>query len=259
MASHFIWYELLTPDADGSQRFYGDIVGWTVKQGANPGMDYRHLMAPDGEGVGGLLQLTEEMKAGGARPMWLGYISVPDVDAAIRAIEGDGGKTQMKPMDVPGAGRIAMVLDPQGVPFYVMTPMPPPNRPLAKSTAFSRAAPARCAWNELATGDPKNAFAFYTHHFGWTDGGSMPMGDLGDYQMINDEDGMIGAIMSTAPGNRQPLWTYYFRVAKISAAKMQIEAGGGTVMHGPQEVPGGDHILIGSDPQGAIFALVGAR
>ncbi len=26
---------------------------------------------------------------------------------------------------------------------------------------------------------------------------------------------------------------------------------------GPMEVPGGDHILIGIDPQGAEFALVG--
>ena len=28
---------------------------------------------------------------------------------------------------------------------------------------------------------------------------------------------------------------------------------------GPKEVPGGDHIVIGTDPQGAEFALVGAR
>ena len=25
----FIWYELLTSDADAAQRFYGDVVGWT--------------------------------------------------------------------------------------------------------------------------------------------------------------------------------------------------------------------------------------
>ncbi len=35
-----------------------------------------------------------------------------------------------------------------------------------------------------------------------------------------------------------------------------VVAGGGTIAMGPQEVPGGDHI-IGTDPQGAEFALVG--
>ncbi len=258
MASHFIWYELLTPDANASQRFYGDVVGWTVKPGTNSAMDYRHLIAPDGAGVGGMLELTEQMKAGGARPAWLGYVAVADVDAAISAIGADGGRTQMKPMDVPGAGRMALVTDPQGALFYVMTPTPPPDRPDAKSPAFSRAALARCAWNELATSDPKQALAFYTRHFGWTDGGSMPMGEMGDYQFINDETGMIGAI-TRAPANRPPMWTYYFRVASIDAAKRTIEAGGGRVVHGPQEVPGGDHIIIGTDPQGSAFALVGAR
>ncbi|HTM03696.1 MAG TPA: VOC family protein [Vicinamibacterales bacterium] len=258
MASEFVWYELLTPDANASERFYGDVVGWTVKPSTTPGMDYRHLTAPDGEGVGGILQLTDDMKKGGARPVWLGYISVSDVDAEIAAIEKDGGRTQMKPTDVPGAGRMAMVADPQGAAIYVMKPTPPPDRPDAKSTAFSRTAPARCAWNELATSDPKKAFAFYARHFGWTDGGSMPMGEAGDYQFINDEDGMIGAVQATT-NNRPSMWTYYFRVANIDVAKKKIEAAGGTVMHGPQEVPGGDHIIIGTDPQGAMFAVVGAR
>ncbi len=35
-----------------------------------------------------------------------------------------------------------------------------------------------------------------------------------------------------------------------------VVAGGGTIAIGAQEVPGGDHI-IGEDPQGAEFALVG--
>jgi predicted enzyme related to lactoylglutathione lyase len=259
MPSHFIWYELLTTDVDASQRFYTAVVGWSVKPSHNAGMDYRHLTAPDGESVGGMLQLTDQMTAGGAHPVWLGYIDVPDVDAAVAAIEAQGGKTQMPAMTIETVGRMAMVADPQGAPFYVMTPTPPPERPDARSTAFSRTAVGHCGWNELATSDPKNAFAFYTGQFGWSDGGSMPMGEMGDYQFFNDESGMIGAVMSSTAGNRASLWTYYFRVADIDAAKTAVEANGGTVMHGPQDVPGGDYILLGGDPQGSMFALVGAR
>jgi len=258
MVSHFIWYELLTTDVDAAQRFYSDVVGWTVRPGATPGMDYRHLTAGDGEDIGGMLQLTEQMRAGGARPVWLGYIDVPDVDAAVTAIESHGGKTQMPATTMDGVGRIAMVTDGQGVPFYVMTPMPPPDRPDARSTAFARNAIGHCAWNELATSDPRQAFGFYTGQFGWTDGGTMPMGEMGDYQFLNDEDGMIGAI-TRSQDNRPSLWLYYFRVRDIDAAKQTVESRGGTIMLAPQEVPGGDHILIGGDPQGAVFALVGAR
>src|SRR6476469_5994664 len=73
MVSHFIWYELLTTDVDASQRFYTAVVGWSVQPSHNAGMDYRHFTAPDGDSVGGMLQLTDQMIAGGARPVWLGY------------------------------------------------------------------------------------------------------------------------------------------------------------------------------------------
>lgn len=255
MTSRFIWYELLTTDADAAQRFYGDLLGWTVQPGAQPGMDYRMITAPDGEGIGGVLQLTDDMKEGGARPVWLGYLSVADVDATVKAIEAQGGRTQMPPMTMH-VGRIAMIADPQGAPIYVMTPAPPAGQPDAKSTAFSRTAIGHCAWNELAAADPKAAFAFYSRQFGFLDGGSMPMGEAGDYQFLNDADGMIGAVTKTV-ANRPPMWLFYFRVADIAAAKKKVEAGGGAVMHGPTEVPGGDRIIIGADPQGATFAIVG--
>ncbi len=35
----------------------------------------------------------------------------------------------MPPTDIQGVGRIAMVADPQGAPFYIMTPQPPDRRP----------------------------------------------------------------------------------------------------------------------------------
>jgi hypothetical protein len=38
-----------------------------------------------------------------------------------------------------------------------------------------------------------------------------------------------------------------------------VELKGGTVAMGPHQVPTGDWILIGADPQGAEFALVGGK
>ena len=48
-------------------------------------------------------------------------------------------------------------------------------------------------------------------------------------------------------------------VASISAANAAIPALGGKVMRPPMEVPGGDWIVQGIDPQGAMFSLVGGK
>ena len=70
----FIWYELLCNDADAAARFYGKVIGWQVEDSGQKDIDYRILRMPDidtGEpnGVGGLLQLDADMRAGGARPV----------------------------------------------------------------------------------------------------------------------------------------------------------------------------------------------
>jgi predicted enzyme related to lactoylglutathione lyase len=53
------------------------------------------------------------------------------------------------------------------------------------------------------------------------------------------------------------MWLYYFGVESVEGAIARITAGGGTVLHGPGEVPGGAPIAQARDPEGAAFALVG--
>lgn len=255
----FIWYELITPDPDGAKAFYDAVMGWDVGESSPEHQGYREIRSGDGH-AGGMLPLTDEMAGHGARPIWLGYISVDDVDAAVESIEKEGGKALMPAFDIPGIGRIAMVADPQGAPFYVMRPIPPAGQEDKESEVFSPDAVGRCAWNELATSEPAGAIDFYTSRFGWEKGDTMPMGEAGEYRFINHHGRMIGAIFPAAAGampDQPPKWRFYFRVADIGQAKQAVESGGGTVVMGPHEVPGGDQIIIGVDPQGAEFALVG--
>jgi uncharacterized protein len=46
-------------------------------------------------------------------------------------------------------------------------------------------------------------------------------------------------------------------VPSVNAARAAVEAGGGKVLNGPHQVPGGSWILTATDPQGAPFGLVG--
>ena len=41
----FIWYELLTSDAEAAQRFYASILGWKFADSGQPTMDYRIINA----------------------------------------------------------------------------------------------------------------------------------------------------------------------------------------------------------------------
>ena len=213
----------------------------------------------DGGNAGGLLRLTDEMRGHGARPVWLGYIGVDDVDATIRAVEADGGRAMMPAFDVPEVGRIALVADPQGAPFYLMTPIPrrePGDRP---SDVFSTDRPQHVRWNELSTSDPDAAIAFYARHFGWRQEGDMDMGELGKYRFLFDGETMIGAVMPRMPQMPVSLWSFYVGVDDIDRAAEAIRSGGGTILVEPMEIPGGEYSINATDPQGAAFGLVGPR
>ena len=254
----FIWYELMTTDAHGAKAFYDAVVGWDIDgASASPAMDYRMIKRADGGMTGGVFTLGDDMLGHGAKPCWLGYIGVDDCDAGAKAVEAAGGRVMMPPMDVPMAGRIAMVADCCGASYYIMTPTLPPGG--GESTAFSVDGLGSCGWNELYAGNLDSALDFYTGLYGWTLPEPLDMGPMGKYQFINHDGVTIGAIMGKPPHMQVPGWNHYLRVASIAAAKTAVEAGGGTVTHGPMEVPGGDWVINGVDPQGAAFALVGGK
>lgn len=252
----FIWYELMTTDPTGAKAFYDAVVGWNIGEPMPGGpIEYRTIGRSDGKFAGGVLTITDDMAQHGAKPIWLGYINVADVDATVRSVESAGGKVLMAPSTIPDVGRIAMVSDPQGAPFYVMKPTPLANDPNAKSDVFSRDGVQRCGWNELATTDEKAARKFYGEQFGWTSDHFMPMGEMGEYRFFDQHGEAIGAVFNVPDG--RPRWRFYFRVPSITNAKEAVENGGGSVTTGPMQVPTGDWIILGSDPQGAEFALVG--
>ncbi|HUP67679.1 MAG TPA: VOC family protein [Sphingomicrobium sp.] len=256
---HLVWYELMTSDGDASKAFYDKVVGWTFGDPVEEFQGYRMIGRSDGGFAGGVLTLTDEMKQHGARPTWLGYIGVDDVDAATRRIENAGGKTLMPPTDIESVGRIAMVADPQGAPFYVMKPIPPEGRENDESDVFSVDQPQHVRWNELSTSDPQGAIAFYTGEFGWNQEGEMDMGEMGKYQFIHNRGVAIGAVMPKSPKLPVSKWTYYIGVDDIDRAAEAVKSGGGQLIDGPMEIPGGEFALHGVDPQGASFGLVGPR
>ena len=255
----FIWYELMTPDPDAAKAFYDTVVGWSIEAQSQFPNGYRMIGRSDGGFAGGVLPLDAEMQQHGARPTWLGYLYVDDVDASVADIEKAGGKTFMPAFDIPNIGRVAMVADPAGAPFYIMKPIPPEGQPDAQSDVFSTDQPQHVRWNELSSTDPDGAVEFYRRHFGWGQEGDMDMGEMGKYRFIQNGPTTIGAIMRKPPQLPVSLWTYYVGVDDIDRAAEAITSGGGQILNGPMEIPGGEFALNAMDPQGAPFGLVGPR
>lgn len=249
----FIWYELLTTDPDAAARFYGAVVGWRNRPAEGGDGAYRIFKTDDAD-IGGFTVLRPECEQTGMRPGWLGYVGVRDVDATAHEVVRAGGRQHVPPTDIPGVGRFAMVADPQGVSFYVMRGVME-----GTSTAFAQDTVGHCHWNELAASDQNTAFSFYASLFGWEKGDAMPMGELGEYRFILQNGTMIGAMMNRRPDGPPPAWTFYFGVADIDVAARAVSENGGTIHDGPAEVPGGVFIIVASDPQGALFGLVGPR
>ncbi|HXH16624.1 MAG TPA: VOC family protein [Sphingomonas sp.] len=265
----FIWYELITSDADGARDFYQKVVGWTIEAAPAGPIDYRMIASAHGP-VAGMMPLTPEMQSAGARSGWLGYVLVDDVDALAASIADGGGTVHRAAWDIPAVGRMALVADPQGAVFYIMKPVPPADAPDAPSLSFSYDTPraGHCAWNELSSADPAAALAFYGQRFGWVKDGEMDMGPMGKYEFLRHAGhapdgsppghGMFGAVMPKMPQMPVSAWTYYFRVPDMGGAAAAITANGGSIVQPPIEIPGGEFSMVAIDPQGAVFALVGA-
>jgi len=251
----FIWYELITPDTAGAKRFYGDIVGWTAQDMPTPGdaAEPYSMLSYDGFTVGGMMNLGEPMKAEGMPPNWTAYVCVDDCDAAAAKVKSLGGSVRREPLDIPGIGRFAIVADPAGAVIAIMKPIPPQGgAPPARDINGM----GQVGWHELYGAAPETGFDFYAQMFGWTKSDAMPMGERGTYQLFSNQDGQVGGMMKTPPEAPGPGWTYYFRVPNVDQAAEKAKADGAQVIMGPMDVPGGERVFQGVDPQGAVFAAV---
>ncbi len=113
-------------------------------------------------------------------------------------------------------------------------------------------------WHELLAADWEKAWAFYAELFGWQKA-QADTGAMGTYQPFSAGGQTIGGMFTKPTTEPVPFWLYYFNVGDIDVAMKRVKAGSGEILNGPIEVPGGKWIAQCTDPQGAIFALVGKR
>ncbi len=249
-----IWYELMTSDQDAAIAYYTAVVGWSAADQTMADIDFRYTILSAGDQpVGGLMELNAENCESGAKPGWIGVIGVPDTDAAARKIVEAGGVIHMGPDEIPNVGRFAVVADPGGAVFELMTPTPRDDAP----APLDRDAAGNFSWHELysSMGD-KAALDFYARQFGWETIEEMDMGPMGTYRIFGAHGVQMGGMMTKPCNIPVSIWGFYVNVDGIDAAAERVTQHGGQVLMGPHPVPGDSWIIQCIDPQGAKFALV---
>ena len=234
------WVDLSTTDVDAGRRFYEELFGWTTDEPAGPEFGGYAMFRDDGKLVAGSGPVM-----GGAPPAWTTYIRTADAAATAQKVRDAGGEVVVEPMEIPGAGSMAVIKDPTGAYFGVWQ-----NGEHKGSEKFNE--PVSLSWNELGTRDVAAAKDFYTKVFGWTTEGD----DYVTWQLDGKSVGGCMDLTSVGVPDEVPAnWLSYFAVKSVDETAERVKELGGTVTRPPSDIPGMGRFAVVADPQGAVFAI----
>lgn len=112
------WNELATRDTDSAGTFYKKVFDWSAEvqdMGTGP-----YTIFKIGEAqAGGMLKLDEKWRE--IPPHWMVYFSVDDCAASAKKAADLGAQALVEPTEVPNVGTFAVLQDPQGAAFSVMS------------------------------------------------------------------------------------------------------------------------------------------
>ncbi|MFH7336806.1 VOC family protein [Streptomyces hygroscopicus] len=223
------WLDAQLPDLEGGKRFYGELFGWSFREG-EAGSVWATL--------GGRPVAQLERKADGRMPtVWTVYFATPDVQTLSRRIVAAGGQIVVGPYPVAELGRAALAADPEGAVFGLWQARRHPG--------FGRRhEPGTFAWAQLYTRDTTGANTFYGglfHHALFAPGAEPDFGRAD--------------ITDVFPAEMPPHLLAHFRVTGLDEALGVVRRLGGRVQAPPFETSYG-RVAVVTDNQGASFALL---
>lgn len=255
----FCWTDVSLADPQSGVEFYTGLFGWDAENREDDeGSHVYTRFARDGASVAGLGPRQEG--ADGPPPMWTSYVAVDDLDETLALWTSHGGAVLLPAMDVMGAGRMAVVADPESAVLALWE-----AREHRGAEVFAEH--GALAWNELSTRDSAMAREFYGSVLGW--GFEAHEGDgPGEYWLITldaktdggpyRDDRLNGGILtmdSSWPSDLPAHWMVYFRVDDTDEAVERLTDLGGQVSVSAFDT-GAGRVAVVSDPQGGTFSLI---
>lgn len=241
------WADLMTTDREASWAFYSRVLGWEI---ADSGEEMGHygMASVDGKMVAGIGTAPDPSQA--PPPAWTTYLATDDLDKTVEAVQTAGGMIAVPPMQVGGAGRMAVAADPTGAFFGVW-----------QAQGFIGCErvnePGAMVWNQVMTRDAARAREFYAEVFGYT---YTAMEGDAEYHTIDGAGpgntvGGVGAMDASFPAEVPAHWDTYFLVTDADAVVAATTAAGGSITVPAFDTPVGRMAAL-ADPQGAVFWIM---
>ena len=249
-----IWRDLLTNDPAASQRFYGELFGWTfesVGATSNLGSDSDYtLIRHNGKLIGGMID-TLALNGRDDISQWIISMSVEDIDARIKTVTASGGKVMTPPTDLQDRGRLAVISDAEGALLGLLETRDGDPRD-------TEAGMGDFLWDELWTTDVENASTFFKDLAGLSAG---PV-DLDPDEAVATEYRLLKAgeiprvgIMPGPLDGLDPVWVSYLRVESPAAIASRVAELGGRIIVEAGPRPLGGEVAFVAGPSGAGIAL----
>lgn len=239
----FTWFAHKSATPASAERFYTEVLPWTVEHTPMGGGDSYPVVKAQGVAIGGITTLPPGVDA---PAHWISYVSVDDVDATAKKVVAAGGRTLMDAFDVPTVGRMQPVADPHGAALVLFKGEQGDAPPASGAGSFH--------WNELWSPDVDASLAFYEKAFGYTHS-AMPMPD-GTYYMLENHGKPRGGIMASPSRDIPAHWLPYVAVTDLSDALARVKRHGGKVELDPMEMPGVGRFTFVRDQLGARLGLI---
>ncbi len=118
----FCWSELQTSDSAAAAEYYSKLFNWTITEHDMGEYGIYRLFHVGEKEIGGVMDIMPGVEA---RPHWVSYVNVEDVDASMARVLELGGSQLVPPGDIPDTGRYAIAADPSGAPFALFKGLEP--------------------------------------------------------------------------------------------------------------------------------------
>lgn len=241
------WVDLAATDQDAAKVFYNGLFGWQWSGGDMPDGGTYWGATIDGVGVAGLMSQPVQMAAQGLPSMWNTYVAVDDTDATTAKAASAGATIVLEPTDVPGAGRMAFIVDPGGAAVGMWQAAGRSGAELVKEHGS-------LVWSEIYSIDTDATAAFYQAIFGW-EPASMPMPDGGTYTMFTRSDQPVAGTMPPPREGVPPHWHVWFASRNAEETAARAAELGASVLVEPTDSPRGT-VSSFLDPVGAAFSVI---
>jgi len=246
LTGKFVWMDLVTGDVKAARDFYGKLFGWQFDGEEGKATPFT-LVKQGGTPIAGIVYY-EKIDPAQQQARWLGYVSVADVDRASDIVRQSGGEVFVEPRDLPQRGRIAVVLDPQKVPFGLLKATG--GDPLDENVT-----PFRWMWHELWTTDTTGATVFYQKLLGYGKESMVLSVQRGTYTILKSGGTPQAGMAQIIQDGVKPIWLPYVNVDDPAAIAAKTLTLGGKVLIAPDSSIRNGTVAIIADPTGGIVAI----